>query len=330
MAAAFGKSVTYHAVVHAMKRAGFEGGLSQFMQGACDPPRLTHKVEHRPPPGAEWEDPLAEGEVKTLVISDLHIPMQDDELVKIAMRRDGDADQLVVNGDLLDVDQVMIHGSERDGVLRQEYNHALSRLVEWSLMFKRVYVTWGNHDLRPERYKRKRIPIPMHFLFSTLIDNLVNGMQYGEASGKTTGQVDLPNVYGHGESGGWWVRVGDCVIAHPQSFYKRPGETARRTLRNFLFRHEGVRAAIIGHTHMLWRERVALRAPYLPPKSLHLPEDWMVIESGCLCKILNYTIEGKLNYERPRQPGYAVLYQVDGVTDMERTDYVDLGEEGRR
>jgi predicted phosphodiesterase len=308
----------------ALERAGHgEGkGLTQFL-GPTLPPESTQAVEFLPPPNVAGE-PLVKGEVKTLILTDLHVPCHDDKLIDAAIEADGDADQLVIGGDVLDVDQINPHGAEFDACLRDEYNYTLGRILEWSLMFKKVFVLPGNHDKWPNKWKKKRMPAAIHFLMSTLIDNLVAGRQFGDTTGKQTACLDMPNVYGDGGTHGWWVQIGDCVIAHPDSFYVKPGETVRRTLKYFHRRMEDVCACIIGHTHMLWEEAQHVRSPNLSDKHTEFPPDWLAIECGCLCKHLNYTMSGRLNYQKPRQPGYAVLYQTDGVTDFDKTRYVDL------
>lgn len=313
----FQHEVSYNSLAGAMGRAGKGQNLTKYLRGTRIPPPEV-KFE---PTSKKIAEPLIEGEVKTLILGDLHIPCQNDAFIDQAMKQDGDADQLVINGDILDVDQISTFGQRRDGSLREEYHNALTYLAEWSLTFKRNFVNWGNHDFRPESYKRRWVNQAAHFLYGNLIDNLVNGIQYGDTSGKNTGQIDLPNVYGNGGPDGWYTKIGDCVVAHPRSFYKTPGKTVLATLRYFLRREPEVSTAIIGHTHMLYREH---KSQATPIKDMGDLCDYLVVEGGCLCDEMDYTKEGKLNYEKPRESGYAVLYQIDGKTVKEKTRYVRL------
>jgi len=303
-------TITYDMLTSALARDGQGKSLTKYLSSPRIPPA---NVAFEPPPG-KWEDPLTKGKVKTLILPDPHIPLQDDRLIERALKQDGDADQLVVPGDIFDIDQINSFGSERDSVLRREYGTALAYVVEWALMFKRVYLAWGNHEYRITRHLRKAKSPAINFLFRDIVSELANGIQFGDVSGRSTGQIDLPNVFYQPGEAGWWVRVGDAAIAHPRSFYKKEGETARRTFNYFNSRHEGISTAIIGHTHMLYHERKKTKTI-----------DHLIIEAGCLCKQMTYTKEGKLNYEKPAEAGYAVLYQQDGVTDMDKTKYVDLG-----
>lgn len=331
----------------ALQRNGIEHHLTHYIRQAGTtaivPEEMAERVERVEikPPAENWAEPLMKGEVKTLVMSDTHVPLQDEWAIREMLKRDGDADQIVWDGDIFDIDQINSFGQSRDGVLRNEYGTVLAYLMELNLMFKRVYELGGNHEFRITKYLRQRVNPALHFRFTDILEDLANGIQFGDTTGRPTGQVDLPNVFYRGGPHYWWLQVGDCVIAHPRSFSRVPNRTAFSVFEYFEQRIEGLRTVIIGHTHFLRSLLVQERAgpPWygvIEKKSAQMTEDDLVgrkwnwrgqdfdmlaIECGCLCKEMNYTSEGKISYRQKRDVGYAVLYQVDGVTDFERTEF---------
>jgi predicted phosphodiesterase len=315
----FSRPVTYEAIRGAMKRHGVPGTVGTYLKNPS--PELKQKCDCRKCDGLDdvpqiaeqaitRNDPKVDGEVKTLIISDLHIPCHNHELVRRAINEGGD--QLIVNGDMFDMAQVSTFGRESDGAFSDEYMRGLDMVTEWSTKFHSVYLTWGNHDFRSTKLLRKRVDPGLHFCFTDVLECLAMGVQL-TAGGQRSGFRTLANVYYRPGPDGWWVRVGDAVVAHPRTFRKKECSTAHLTYDFFEPRIEHLRAAIIGHTHKLCRQII------------ENPEgERLVMECGCLCNEMGYTKEGVLNYAPKAQPGYGVLYQENGYTDFNRTRFVAL------
>jgi DNA repair exonuclease SbcCD nuclease subunit len=214
----------------------------------------------------------------------------------------------VLAGDLLDLNQITRFAKQSISNPIDEYMVALELLATIKQTFRQVWLIHGNHDSRPSKWIQKHSP-GLFFLFKDILAALAAGIEYAP-SGQRTGQRDFGNVFYRSGVSGWWVRIGDAVVAHPETFRKARLKTADLAFDYFAAHQDGVRAAIIGHTHFC---------------GLYRDPERLTIECGCLyTEPMDYTMGGRLNYVKPHCPGYAVLYQEDGVTDVERTTYKEL------
>jgi len=250
---------------------------------------------------------------RKVVIADPHNPFIDKEKFAhfIACEK-GKADECIVAGDIDD-------------------NYALSRFVktkqvpavdsltqvDWFLhilseSFSEVNLIGGNHDkMRILKYfQSHNIPIEIIEQYVKLNYMEVIAKRYDNV--KMTGtKVDLPNI---GELFHFCLVGKDCVVGHWESYSK---VNLRASENCFLWYHQwqstlklpDIRLLLQGHTHQLGSRAVW--------------GDKMYGETGCLCQVQEYTIDGRVGYTPP-QRGYWAIIQNDGITDFKQTRFYPL------
>lgn len=239
----------------------------------------------------EYLEYMRAGERKTLVLSDLHIPLQNEAAIQAAIDRNLAAHLVVVNGDIADAyslstfaktEDVPIY-SEIDGIVR--YFEYMSDTYPEAF----VWITEGNHE---DRYKKRILPMMpqgLEFLATPHILELL--------------ARPFPNIV---VSGDWWVQVGDAIYAHADAASGVAGRPAVDVLDWFRNRAEELdlapfRLVVQAHTH---RIAVIYRGQY------------KAMESGCLCRPMGYARSTR--YKNPLQLGYVVVWQRDGRSLLDR------------
>lgn len=100
---------------------------------------------------------------RTLILSDLHFPYQDNDAIKCALRygKEKGIDSIYINGDMLDFYQLSFHEKDpRKTSIKTE----LEMGREFFKMLRRdfpecaIYFIQGNHCIRMERYLRVKAP----------------------------------------------------------------------------------------------------------------------------------------------------------------------------
>jgi predicted phosphodiesterase len=246
---------------------------------------------------------------KVLCISDLHIPFDNNETIAHALKNHGDADTLVVNGDIFELYAVSQWPKYKNIVLKWEYQVAIEWMKLFSKMFKKVYLTSGNHEQRLRSYFSSNIDPMVSFLVSDdMLSRLAKGYDFDE-DGSFIETHNFKNV--HYQSGllSWYTKIGQCLFVHPRSFSKVAGKTATNSADSFLGR-ETFQAIVVGHTHKICKI---------------IYRDKLLIEQGCCCVPMDYESDGKMRY-LPQAFGYAVVYlDEDGNVDFDKSNPVYLG-----
>ncbi len=202
--------------------------------------------------------------VKILNIADLHIPFTDYKTVTKVLKEHGDADILMINGDLLDLFSVSKYAKDQEVALKREIEEGRDFLEYVSKRFKDVVITDGNHERRLKHYVTNMIPSDMQFLFPQEILKVV-------VSGEVLKKKPLKNVH---VVGSWWIKLFDVIFAHPDNYSAANLKTVQNTSEHFLLvKNIHHRMCIIGHTH---------RAGWLVAGEVKL------METGCLCFEMDY------------------------------------------
>lgn len=208
---------------------------------------------------------------KIMVISDIHIPYQDDQAVEVMydFSKKHKPDKLFINGDLVDFYRLSTFDKdpERKDTVKEEIYRARVFLNGLRKANPKARMTFlhGNHENRLQRYLWRNPELDG--LDNLQIKRLLNLDKYGIK------EVKVDRDYWSSETG--HVKQGDAIIMHGDNRLNGAkggtyaGYAAKNTMLN------GINNSIImGHTH-----RAAIVYHRTPYKTL------TGVEGGCLCKI---------------------------------------------
>jgi predicted phosphodiesterase len=255
------------------------------------------------------------GSRKILSLSDIHFPMHNKEAIQTALDRDGDADILVLNGDLFE--GYMWSSFEKNKVVAAlaEYTMVFGFVEEMAKRFPKVVLVDGNHDVRVGRSLQASgvHPACVPLLRPNLMLRIVQGERL-DLSGNLVEKVNFTNiVYQPSES--WYVRVGKSCFIHPHAMGlgTAPGMYARKFGERLKLRYGAeVDSIFSGHTHQIYKGVI---------------NGTLYVEQGCLAGYQSYAWSPSSKYTGNSQTGYAVVYQdKDGNTDFNLSGPVYLGE----
>lgn len=252
---------------------------------------------------------------KVLVFGDSHSPFYNKELLAFLIKTHGDAETLIHAGDIFDCYSVSSFDKELDISLKEE-------MIDNTLFVDLIAKTWnnikimkGNHNDRVGRYFRKRIEPGMMFLVQDDILSMVckphknieiisDKYEFENGMGKTI----IGHFCKHGK---------DLVIGHFENAKKEPVKTVQECYNHIsgwesYFKLEPIRLFLQAHTHSIGKW-------YRKGGSL------VVGETGCTCQIQGYQTKPKIGWE-PNTPGYWIIYQINGKTDLNESRPFVYGE----
>jgi len=248
-------------------------------------------------------------DTKVLCMSDFHFPFQNTSVIEHAIKNHGDADVLVLNGDIMENYIVSKWPKKRVILLEWEYKLAAEFIREMASKFKFVALTLGNHEYRLNSYFAANVDPAVNFLVcNDILSRLADGWDFDE-HGEFKKLYTLDNVYYKGGLGSWYVKVGKTIFAHPRFFSRTPMRTAITALEYFKDR-EDVECLVMSHTHKL---------------GSYILHDKLIMEQGCCCVPLDYEAEGK-SAPSLQSFGYAVVYMnKEGHVDFDRSRAIYRG-----
>lgn len=238
---------------------------------------------------------------RILVLSDFHVPYQ--LPVKTFEAYAGNADILVINGDIMDCQSISFFPRKYrisfidEMIETREYLISLIDLIHP----KRVIITKGNHEHRLIRYLSDKLNEDLlNLMPDSPIDLIVNdGFKNNDRFKKT--EVYYPPLRDIYEdqgidvqyNGNWYARVGNIVFAHPLSYSVSMLKTVDKAVTYFTRSAENrnITAIIMAHTHKV---------------GFYKSGDISMYEQGCCCRtdMLDYA-DGKL--QDPQQKGYMYI-----------------------
>lgn len=229
-----------------------------------------------------------------LVISDLHVPFQNEVALQKAIDLNRNADAVFVAGDLLEMYNTSRWRKRKYVPALVEYDNCVRILEYLSRTFPDVYVMPGNHDIRASKRLKDIVPAELFWL-----------LEDAEALEMLT--RPFPNVHWVDN---WYMQVGDCLIAHAERSSTVEGRPPILTAEYFLqkgwskrLKMDNIRCIIQSHTHQV---------------SSVYREDLKLMECGALCAELDYTTEASA-VMRPPMLGCVHLEQVNGRTVFNST-----------
>lgn len=270
--------------------------------------------KHKPSDYLQRKDKTFGKLTKTLILSDMHFPIVESELLAEIVLKHNDAETLVLNGDILD--GYIFSSFQKDKTLAaiDEYRSAFDFLKWVQPRFKNVFITEGNHDNRVFRYlSDKLIPKEASSLFQpNLLKRMANGEELSE-DGHVLCKYNWGNVH-FDDHQSWYVKIGNAIICHPHfRITSTPGMGVNKVAKkiNGIYHRSEIDCIIMGHTHATYKGVV---------------NGQLLIEQGCLTTFSNYSFAAHSAYDSAPQLGYAVLYQdKEGHTDFNKTNFVYVG-----
>jgi hypothetical protein len=254
---------------------------------------------------------------KALVISDTHFPFACESAIYRAIRDHADANEMILLGDVFDMHAASRFSKEHQISIETEV-FRVKRFLEYATsVFPRVVILQGNHDTRPMRWINTANPSVGMLMLSPI--DYIRYMWMNEGNTETISKICLPRYDVAWSHQDYPIKldhvycVGDALLGHFEKTNKGPATTVYRLTMEWLpqwidaLPTRSVGCIMQGHVHRLSKSMFGRIT---------------MIETGCMCYIMDYAIKSP-NYSLPGL-GYAVLYQKDGKTDHNRTNYVYL------
>lgn len=240
---------------------------------------------------------------KVLVLSDLHIPDTDYNLVEKAIKDNKDADLCVLNGDVFDNIAFSKHSNSADFNFEEEFEQTKMFFEVLFKYFKHVVYVPGNHDKsRLEAFVSRNFP-------NGVKEYAVENLSLIQKLAK-----QYPNLH---VSPTHYVQIGDVICSHLPNYSIVKARTLTvndeifSTIKSETLPNKNYRAILLGHTHQM-------------SKLFSMDGQKLLIEVGCMCN----TPEYKIN--RPTktawQRGYAVINFNNMKVDFNKTNFVFHGE----
>ncbi|MNJ90412.1 3',5'-cyclic adenosine monophosphate phosphodiesterase CpdA [compost metagenome] len=232
---------------------------------------------------------------KILSISDLHAPFINFEAVEKALLAHGDADILVLNGDVFDGHALSDFDKLIDFDIEVEFEQVFLFLDVATKLFKKIIWNGGNHDFsRFIRTVSKKFGAGM----KSYVLKRLNPIEY--IAEKYDNITIVPNQF---------FQIGECVFTHPDGYSSALMSTALGQEKSIRANAENIlpnpkfTCVVQGHTHDLGEYYI---------------NGCKVMEQGCMTHVMDYRFDKPAS--RRWVLGYAVI-QVnnDGSIDFNNT-----------
>lgn len=249
------------------------------------------------------------GRDRILIMSDLHIPDHNEELILNTIQENKNVNLIILAGDILDCKAVSSWANEEITILDLEMieAHKLLRKIREITKAKIVLVK-GNHEQRVNRHYAKFAKLLGSSVVETeILYKLANGFTI-----KTTEDFfEYPKIKNVEYAGGLSFLYGDLLVNHPATFSKINMKTIVTMYKEkFKDKYPRAKNIIIGHTHQ--------------SGMLHIEKGITLIECGCMCKAMSYAAQD----DKPmgiQQNAYVYLEMQDGIVDKSTIQLKHLG-----
>lgn len=274
---------------------------------------------HKPVPAASGRGRGRPRKTQRIVIaSDFHVPHHLDEAVRALIHNEAaTADLLVIAGDFMDLGSVSRWPKLTKPVpLVEEFQAAQKVMATLASAFRRIVVVPGNHDKRLlKRLADGGVPEAVLDYYRAFVPDAVDPLALVVAGLKNV-EMAPHIVCGDARYDFVWQH-GDLVVGHPESYSRIPARGAglfsdwvMKTAIPAGIINAPVRLILQGHSHgagLVWSDYGV----------------W-VGETGCMCRMGDYTSDPRLRTPRPWCVGYVVTEQVGGATSINETRFVSL------
>ena len=282
------------------------------------PPELSEQI----PVSSDWALEVAKNQLEELIgavnypkyqpspnkgvgsvdlISDLHIPFQDEEAIAKLLAHP--AENLWIAGDIFDSYAVSTHRKLNGHITTtEELAQGRALMERFAKTYKNVYVIEGNHDKRAQKRIQEFHP-QMLEMFSTPVKLAITGLTNIKALSLTVKNTADNTQFGQNYKIDWIGLQGDVLFGHFEQFC---GDDAVKKVDGWLAENSHIldlpelKAIAQAHTHRLG---VSFN-----------PKGRMLISTGCMCKTMAYQLEGHAKFS-PRVLGYVSFKMVNDKID---------------
>ena len=283
-------------------RSVFESRVRYLQEALGLPDSPVH-----PPP-----EPAGELQ-KILILSDLHVPFHCEQLLLDALHEHRDAHTVVLLGDFLDMYSASRFARSRYIDPMDEIQQAAAILEMLAHRHPRVVVLEGNHDSRAQRWLQTNRPEIAPLLLHPF--EYLSYVWDGGGLKRRYSNVEFPTITLHSSAGSvnsrHLFRIGDALLGHFERSLKGPGRTVYGIAvdwltqwEHVLFEPGAIRVLVQAHVHRLAKLQWGRLT---------------LFECGCVADIMQYVMSSPAYH--PPQMGYVVLYQRNGVTDVNLSNY---------
>jgi hypothetical protein len=256
--------------------------------------------------------------IKVAVGNDIHTPYHKEWAVGRFIADNRDADECWIPGDVMDLLSFSHYpkSSQKFSAV-EEFQSGRVLIRALSDNFPKVVIMSGNHDDRFIKYLvRLNIPPDILEFFRLMTPDFDSPLakicapfpNVEVAKPRELDDAKFPFIH----------QVGDCILSHAEKFSKIPNRAVGDVIHwlQSYARPQGLvddfKVVIQAHTHQAGKTY----------------NDYGVvgIEAGTLSAVPGYAGNPKLmGAQRPSVVGYTVVYQENGVTDRNATNFVELG-----
>ncbi len=252
---------------------------------------------------------------KIVVASDFHVPFhRKDVLAGLIEQEARDTDVLVIAGDLADMWATSrFRKSRKLTDPRRDFIEAQSVLNLLAERFRRIVLFEGNHDSRPMKMLADHLPAEVMDYLRLTAPGALHPLRL---MAEKLPNVEVAEPIQHGYAAfGFLYQMGDAVFTHAEKFSRVPNRAVSGPVLQWLksfAEPQGIvqpfRVVVQGHTHQAG--------------TVHGDFGVLCIENGCMCDLQEYHADPKIMSPRPQAPGWTVLYQSGGVTDLRSSRFI--------
>lgn len=256
---------------------------------------------------------------KNAVINDLHVPFHHERALAQFLKENTDAEECWIAGDLFDLWSFSRYPKARqDFTPVEEFQQGRAVLRELASRFRRVRVMSGNHDDRWLKYLVAHNVPPDVLEFMRVVWPFADSplaklcSDFENVEMMKPAEVDFakyPYIY----------QIGDCVLSHAEKFSKLDMKATAEVaawLKSYAEPMGIVKAPrllVQAHTHNAGKAWFGYE-----PRIVG-------IEAGCMAKTPDYAGDAKLRgANKAPVIGYTVVYQQDGVSDINKSNFIQL------
>jgi UDP-2,3-diacylglucosamine pyrophosphatase LpxH len=255
--------------------------------------------------------------IKAAVCNDIHAPFHNEEAFAKFIRQNRDADECWVVGDVLDLFSFSRYEkTSRPFSPVEEFQSGRAVIKTLSEHFPLVRVLHGNHDDRFVKYLvRQNIPADILEFFKVMHPDFLSPLAkicagYSNVHMMEPKKVDyakFPFIH----------QIGDCVLSHAEKYSAITGKATADVIEwlQSYAKTMGIvsdfRFVIQAHTHQATKGWFKFGV--------------VGIEAGCMALTPDYAGNPQLRGGmKPPVIGYTVVYQEDGVTDRNASNFIEL------
>lgn len=256
--------------------------------------------------------PRPEGRYEAVILSDLHCPDERKDLIAEVCARHAGKDCYIV-GDLNDFERFSRFDciDWRAPSLIEALRHTDALLEVMAQSFPRIFLMFGNHDLRLPRKAAKVLGPDYHFITQEWLIHY-----YEKRHGIHVIHNSLIKQNGRPVDGlFYWHKVGkDCILSHAETSGKPVGKGVEKA-HDFFYSHRKE----LGIGEFGW-----LLQAHTHKQSYHRNRTTGVhcFEIGCMCDLPGYHLHKPQH--SPVEHGYFYLVQDDGITNRDESRLICL------